>query len=138
MITEKYYWSNLYRDNEVHVTCCDICLTLKAVRYKPYDNLQSLPVPTHQWKNTSIDLVTGLLVFTNWKDDTYNSILVIVDRLIKMVYYKPVRVTIDALGLAEVILDVVVRHHGLPDSIVNDWGLVFTSKFWLLYNDMGT
>ena len=47
-----------------------------------------------------------------------------------MVHYKPVRVTIDASGLAEVIINVVVQHHGLPDSIVTDEGLLFTSKFW--------
>lgn len=39
------------------------------------------------------------------------------------------QITIDASGLAEVILDVVVRHHGLPDSIVSDRGSVYTSKF---------
>ena len=49
-----------------------------------------------------------------------------------MVHYKPVKVTIDASGLAEVIIDVVVWHHGLPDSIVTDKGLLFTSKFWSL------
>ena len=47
-----------------------------------------------------------------------------------MVHYEPVKITIDALGLAEVILDVVVWHHGLPDSIVSDRGSLFTSKFW--------
>ncbi len=47
-----------------------------------------------------------------------------------MIYYKPVKVTIDALSLAEVIIEAVVRHHGLSDSIVSDWGSVFTSKFW--------
>ncbi len=77
-----------------------------------------------------MDFVTGLPISTNWKGDTYDSILVIVDRLTKMVHYEPVKVTIDATGLVEVILDVVVRHHGLPDSIVSDRGSVFTSKFW--------
>ena len=48
----------------------------------------------------------------------------------KMVHYEPVKVTIDAPGLAEVIIDVVVRHHGLPDSIISDRGAIFTSKFW--------
>ena len=72
----------------------------------------------------------GLPVLTDWKGDSYDSILVIVDRLTKMVHYEPVKVTIDAPGLAEVIIDVVVRHHGLLDSIVNDQGSLFTSKFW--------
>ena len=62
--------------------------------------------------------------------DSYNSILVIVDWLTKMVHYEPVKITIDAPGLAEVIINVVVRHHGLPDSIVTDRGSLFTSKFW--------
>ena len=64
--------------------------------------------------------------------DSYDSILVIVDWLTKMVHYEPVKVTIDASGLAKVILDVVVRHHGLSNLIVSDKGLLFTSKFWSL------
>ncbi len=56
--------------------------------------------------------------------------LVIVDRLTKMVHYELVKVTIDAPGLAKVIIDVVVRHHRVPESIVTDRGLLFTSKFW--------
>ena len=110
---------------------CNICLASKAVRHKPYSNLQSLPVPTHCWKDLLIDFVTGLPISTDWKGDSYDSILVIVDRLTKMVHYEPVKVTIDAPGLAEVIIDVVVRHHGLPDSIVTNRGSFFTSKFWL-------
>lgn len=46
------------------------------------------------------------------------------------VHYEPVKVTIDAPGLAGVILDVVVWHHGLLNSIVSDRGSIFTSKFW--------
>ena len=49
-----------------------------------------------------------------------------------MVYYKLVKVTINALGLAEVIIDVVVRHYELPDLIVTDQWLLLTSKFWSL------
>ncbi len=47
-----------------------------------------------------------------------------------MIYYETVMVTINALGLAEVIIEAVVWHHGLSDSIVSDRGSVFTSKFW--------
>ena len=49
-----------------------------------------------------------------------------------MVHYKPVKVTINAPSLAEVIIDMVVRHHGLSNSIVTDWGLLFILKFWSL------
>ncbi len=76
-----------------------------------------------------MDFVTGLPISADWKGDNYDSILVIVDRLTKMVHYVLVKVTIDAPGLAEVIIDVVLRHHGVPESIVTDRGSLFTSKF---------
>ena len=59
-----------------------------------------------------MDFVTGLPILTNLKGDSYDSILVIVNRLTKMVYYKRVKVTINAPGLAEVIIYVVVGHCG--------------------------
>ena len=89
-----------------------------------------MPIPTQRWKDLSIDFMTGLPVSTDWKGESYDSILVIVDRLTKMIHYEPVKITIDAPGLAKVIIDVVVRHHGLPNSIITDRGSLFTSKFW--------
>ena len=108
LVGRKYYWPSLRKDVENYVRECDVCLALKAVRHKPYRDLQSLPVPTHCWKNLSMDFVIGLPLSADWKGNSCNSILVIVDRLTKMVHYKPVKVTINALGLAEVIIDVVV------------------------------
>ena len=49
-----------------------------------------------------------------------------------MVHYKPVKITINAPGLAEVIIDMIVWHHDLPNSIVTNRGSLFTSKFWSL------
>ena len=77
-----------------------------------------------------MNFVTRLPLSSDWKGDIYDSILVIVNRLTNMVHYKPVTVIIDAPGLAKVIIDVVVQHHGLPDSIISDRGAIFTSKFW--------
>ena len=130
LIGRKYYWPSLRKDVKAYVKGCDVCLGSKAVRHKPYGDIQSLPMSTHQCKDLSMDFVTGLPVSTNWKGETYDSILVIVDRLTKMVHYKLVKVTLDASGLAKVILNVIVWHHGLPDLIVTDKGSLFTSKFW--------
>ena len=47
-----------------------------------------------------------------------------------MVHYKSVTITINVSGLAKVIINIVIRHHGLSDSIVIDRGSLFTSKFW--------
>ena len=132
LIARKYYWPSLYLDVEEYVKSCDICLASKAIRHKPYGDLQSLPIPTYWWKDFLMDFVTGLPISTDWKGNSYDSILVIIDQLTKMVHYKPVKVTIDAAGPAEVIIDVVVEYYGLPNLIVIDRGSLFTSKFWSL------
>ncbi len=51
-----------------------------------------------------------------------------VNRPIKMVHYDLVKVTINVLDLAEVIIKAIVRYHGLPDSIMGDCSSVFTLK----------
>ncbi len=79
-----------------------------------------------------MDFITGLSVSTNWKGENYDSILVIVDCLTKMVYYELVKVTIDIPGQAEVIINIVVCHHSITKSIVTNQGLLFISKFWSL------
>ena len=64
-MAQKYYWLMLCHDVEDYVKGCDICLVLKAVQHKLYGDLQSLPVPTHCWKDLSMDFVTSLLISTN-------------------------------------------------------------------------
>ena len=46
-----------------------------------------------------------------------------------MVYYKLVKVTINAPNLAKVIINVVGCYYRVAESIANDQGLLFTSKF---------
>ncbi len=76
-----------------------------------------------------MDFITGLPISPDWKGDNYNSILVIVDRLMKIVHYELVKVTINGSGRAEMIIDMVVHHHGVLELIVMDRGSLFTSKF---------
>ena len=80
----------------------------------------------------SMDFVTSLPISANWKSDSYDLILVIIDRLTKMVYDELVKVTIYAPSLAKVIINMVVCHHGVPESIVTDQSLLFIFKFWSL------
>ncbi|KAE9356861.1 hypothetical protein PF008_g3423 [Phytophthora fragariae] len=55
-------------------------------------------------------------------------VLVFVDRLSKMVHLGPVATEATADDSAELILDLVFRHHGLPESIGSDRDPSFTSK----------
>ena len=88
-----------------------------------------MPIPTHYWKDLLIDFVMGLLILTDWKKDNYDSIFAIVNQLMKIVHYKPVKVIIDAPGLAEVIINVIMRHYNLLNSIITNQRSLFTLKF---------
>ena len=51
-----------------------------------------------------------------------------------MVHYVWIKVTINVLGLAKVIIDVVLHYYEVLESIVTDQSSLFISKFWsLLY-----
>lgn len=117
----------------MYVKRCDICLALKSVKYKPYGNLQSFPILTHWWKDMSINFVIGLPISTNWKGEIYDSILVIIDKLIQMIYYEQIKITINILGLIEVIINMVMQYYSLLNSIVTNWDSLFNSKSGHLY-----
>ena len=112
---------------------CHVCLASKETCHNPYGDLQLLSILMHKWKNLLINFVTGLPVSIDWKRDSYNSILVILDWLTKMLQYKLVIITLNIRGLTKVIINAVVHYHGLPDSIVINKGSFFTSKFWSLF-----
>ncbi|KAE9320106.1 hypothetical protein PR003_g17809 [Phytophthora rubi] len=57
-------------------------------------------------------------------------VLDFVDRFSKMVHHAPVAAEMTADESAELFLDLVFRHHGLPESIVSDRDRRFTSAFW--------
>lgn len=131
LVTKKYHWKTLYQDIESYIKRCDVYLASKMVRHKFYNNLQFLFIPTYWYKDFSIDFIIALPIPTNWKRNIYDSILIIVNWLIKILYYERVKVTIDATKLVEVIFDMIVQYYGLPNLIVTDRSLLFTSKFWL-------
>ena len=108
LLAQKYYWPTLCHDVKAYVKDCDVCLASKTVQYKPYNDFQSLPVPIHQCKDLSIDFVTRLPVSNNWKKNSYDSILVIVNQLMKIKHYEPVKITIDKPKLTKGIIDMVV------------------------------
>lgn len=80
-----------------------------------------------------MDFIEGLP-----KSGGYSVILVVVDRLTKYAQFIAVKHPYSAACIAQLFMDNVVRHHGLPASIVSDRDTIFVSNFWkqffTLYN----
>ena len=62
--------------------------------------------------------------------DGNTGIVVFVDRLSKMDHLAAAPETIDGKSTAQMFIDRVYRHHGLPLAIVSDRDPRFTRKFW--------
>lgn len=67
-----------------------------------------------------MNFITGLPLSTNEKGDNYDAIFVIINQLTKIVNYKRVKTMINAVSLAKVIIDVVIKYHNFFKSIVCD------------------
>lgn len=53
-------------------------------------------------------------------------ILVVIDCLIKMIYYKLIIIIIDVASLAKVIISQMIRYYDLLESIIYEQSLLFT------------
>jgi len=66
----------------------------------------------------------------------YNLILVVVDKLTKIVYFISTIEKTLAEGLVQLFRDNVWKLHGLPESIILDWGPQFAAGIMLELNKM--
>ena len=61
--------------------------------------------------------------------EKYDLILVVVDRLTKYLLIIPFKESYNAEQLGFVLLDTLIRDHGLPKSIILDRDKLFTSNY---------
>ena len=123
---QHYWWKNLQKDIIQYVRTCPICQRNRKPTHKPHGEMRSLPVPKDTWTSLSMDFITGLPTTRRGKD----SIMVVVDRLSKMVHLIATKQTATAQDIAQIYQDRVFALHGLPDDIVSDRDTKFTSAFW--------
>ena len=60
----------------------------------------------------------------------YDAILVIVDKLTKYIKFVPFDERYNIENLAFIIIDTLIRYHGVPKSITLDRDKLFISKYW--------
>ena len=122
LISRDYVWNGLRKDVEVYVTGCATCQPTKVSHQRSHPLLRPLPVPKVPWRHLSMDFIEPLP-----GSGTFNSILVIVERLTKWAIFIPTTTRLNASGLADLVLSHVLPQHGLPESCNNPGGM-FTER----------
>ncbi|MBW0555966.1 hypothetical protein O181_095681 [Austropuccinia psidii MF-1] len=108
-----------------YVSSCQQCSRKKNIHHKNFGLLKPFPVPNGPWICLSMDFITQLPL-----SNSFDSILVIVDRFSKMAVFIPTMSSITSLDLAHLLIKNIFSNHGHPSSIVSDRGPLFVSSFW--------
>jgi len=131
LIKRHYEFPNMKDKVSKFIKQCVSCQQNKHSTHAKYGEAQAMEPPTAPWTNITMDFVTQLPVSRDPVTDyTYDSIFVVVDRFTKAAEFVPFRHSYTAEQLARVFLDRIVRHHGIPESIISDRDKLFTSNYW--------
>ena len=126
LLTRHFWWPGIYAQVKELVTLCDTCQRTKTLRERAPGLLHPLQIPDGRWQSISTDLVIQLPESLKGN----NAIIVSVDRLSKMVHLAPTTTSVTAHEYAQIMLERVYAHHGMPSDVVSDRDPRFTSDFY--------
>uniref|UniRef100_A0AAQ4QM75 Gypsy retrotransposon integrase-like protein 1 n=5 Tax=Gasterosteus aculeatus aculeatus TaxID=481459 RepID=A0AAQ4QM75_GASAC len=128
---EQFWWPSLTQDVTDYVQACTTCAQTRSPRDLPSGLLEPLPIPNRPWSHMAVDFITDLPC-----SQGFTTILVAVDRFSKACRLIPLKKLPSALETAESLFHHVFRTFGLPEEIVSDRGVQFTSKVWAAFFKM--
>ena len=84
LVIRNFWWLEVTKEVKQYVEGCDSCQRNKNHTEQPAGKLMPNSIPEKPWMYISADFITKLPIAQE-----YNSILVVVDRLTKMVHFIP-------------------------------------------------
>ena len=131
LVTRNYWWPGMTRDVGKYVEGCDLCQQMKNRTEEPAGKLKLSEVPQKMWTHLTVDFITKLPVVAG-KD----AILVVCDRLSKMMHFVATMEGTSAECLARLLQNNVWKLHGLLESVVSDRGPQFVAELTKELNRM--
>ncbi|MBW0552264.1 hypothetical protein O181_091979 [Austropuccinia psidii MF-1] len=125
IVKRNFHWPGMTQFIKDYVSSCQQCSKDKNIHHKKFGLLKPLPIPNGPCICLSMDFITQLQL-----SNSFDSILVIVDRFSKMEVFLPKMPSRTSLDLAHFFINNIFSKHALPSSIVSDRGSLFFSLFW--------
>ena len=119
LVSKNYWWPQMSRYTGKYVSTCDMCLQTKSIFQPPSGQLHPLLIPDALWDNVSVDFIVELPE-SHGKD----VIMVVVNSITKRSRFISTVTTLLATGTAQLYLQHIWKHHGLPRKVVLDRGPV--------------
>jgi hypothetical protein len=129
LLNKKYHWSRMIKYVKFYIKTCDICQCTKTSKHFSYDNLQSFFLFHDSWQKIIMNFITNFS-FNKRSNNIYNSVLVIINRYIKMTLYIFVTKKIIAIELTKIIFHQMMLKYDASKNVVSNKEFVFTSAYW--------
>src|SRR5260221_461357 len=124
LVSWNYWWPGLSRYVTKFIAGCNTCNWTKTFLTQKVGMLIPNKVPDRCWQVISIDMIRELL-----DSKGYNTILVVVDCLSKQIHAIPTVTSLDSARVAQLFLEHIWHHHGLPEEVISDCRSTFISNF---------
>ena len=131
LVTRNYWWPGVIKDVGKYVEECDMCQRIKNRTEMPVGKLKLSKVLEKPQTHLTVNFIIKLLVVAG-KD----AILVVCDRLSKIMHFVTTTKRTSAEGLARLFRNNVQKLHSFPESIVSDRGPQFATKMMKELNRM--
>ena len=103
---------------------------MKSAHHKSYKLLNSLSVLTVLWYTVTMNFITDLSLSSTYRSMTWDSILVVVNKLIKMTHYISVQKIMSVADFIEVFIRDIIKHYDVLKVLVTDRDKLFMLKQW--------
>lgn len=100
-VARLFYWPGMAEDTRAYIRACISCQANKPSNLRPAGELSPLPIPARRWQSVSMDFITQL----PRTERGFDAIMVVVDRLSKMVHLMPTYTTANAPTVAKLYID---------------------------------
>jgi len=131
LVTRNFWWSGITKEVKQYMEECDACQCNKNHTEQPAGKLMPNSIPEKPWTHISADFITKLPLAQG-----YDSILVVVDWLTKMIYFILTIEKMSAEELARLFRDNVWKLYGLSESIISDREPQFVAGLMKELNEM--
>ena len=130
LINRDFVFLKMRFQMETYIKNCVLCQQNKSARHAKYGQIKFAPVPTLPWHDVTMDFVVKLPKSKNpTTQEIYDSIMVMVDKLTKYVLMIPFKIIYKANQFGFILLNRLIKDHGIPASITSDKNIFFISNY---------
>ena len=130
LLRQTCQFLNMRQHVEIYIKKCFSCQKNKHATHAKYDEIQYQESPESSWNEVAMNFITKLLKFKNSATIIkYDSILMIVNRLIKYSHIISFKKKFTAEQLETIILNRLIRYHEISKNIISDRDKLFTFNY---------